>query len=91
MSALLQARAYKRELIQFVVGDDGAMALGLNFAFMLRDLGYDHWFAFGGRDNSSCVKFMQALPDGGQSLAVTTNSPLMPDVALLWLGSTHSS
>lgn len=60
-----QARAHKRELIQFIVGDDGALALGLNFAFTLRDLGYDHWFAFGGEDDTTCRKFMQAIPDGG--------------------------
>lgn len=60
-----QARAHKKELIQFIVGDEGSLALGLNFAFTLRNLGYDHWFAFGGEDDTICRKFMQAMPDGG--------------------------
>lgn len=60
-----QARAHKKELIQFIVGDEGSLALGLNFAFSLRNLGYDHWFAFGGEDDTICRKFMQAMPDGG--------------------------
>ena len=39
----LQARSYKNEIIQFVVAGSGSLDLGLNFAFNLRDLGYDHW------------------------------------------------
>lgn len=64
-----QARAYKGELIQFVMAGDAVdtLDIGLNLAFNLRDLGYDHWFVHGGRDNRTCIRLLSALPNAGES------------------------
>lgn len=40
--------------------------MGLNLAFNLRDLGYDHWFVHGGQDNSTCLRLLEAMPDAGR-------------------------
>ena len=42
-----------------------ALDIGLNLAFNLRDLGYDHWFVHGGRDNATCIALLAALPNAG--------------------------
>ena len=44
--------------------------IGLNLAFNLRDLGYNHWVAHGGRDNVTCVAFLLAMPDAGSFLYI---------------------
>ena len=64
---LAQARAYKGELIQFIMAGDAidSLDIGLNLIFNMRDLGYDHWFAHGGRDNSTCIRLLAALPNAG--------------------------
>ena len=61
----MQARAYKNEVIQFVMEGPSSLMLGMNFAFSLRDLGYDHWFIFGGFENTTCLQVMSVMPDAG--------------------------
>lgn len=62
-----QARSYKGEIIQFQMAglNHDTLDLGLNLAFNLRDLGYDHWVVHGGRDNVTCVALLEAMPDAG--------------------------
>ena len=71
----MQARSFKRELIQFVMAGDATdtLDIGLNLIFNLRDLGYDHWFAHGGRDNSTCIRLLAALPNSGAFQIVVSN------------------
>lgn len=68
-SRLSQARSYKGEIIQFLMAGHRAihtLDMGLNLAFNLRDLGYDHWFVHGGHDNSTCIRLLESMPDAGE-------------------------
>ena len=65
VSLSTQARSHKGEIIQFMMTNDESLQLGLNLAYNLRDLGYDHWFIFGGFDANLCNQIKEVMPDAG--------------------------